>query len=270
MSKIKISHEVPLCLLDESLNFNDYDYCLPHLLDKSEEYLTYFIEAKKNGRYIVMDNSVHELGKPLDTDKLLEWIYKLEPNEFIVPDYFFDKTRSIVEAKYWSKINLPENTIKVAVVQAKNFTEAVECYQTYKDLGYKKIAFSYSAEYYSELVPHPNKNLAKALGRIKVISDLFNLEIINKTDRIHLLGCCIPQEFAWYKDFPFIESLDTSNPIMATIDNMEYQSTGLYNKPKSKIDEVLNIDINNISLSTLIHNIEMFRAINGFKTKNWW
>ena len=35
---MKVSHEVPLCLLEESLQFNDYDYCLPHLLDQHEEY----------------------------------------------------------------------------------------------------------------------------------------------------------------------------------------------------------------------------------------
>jgi hypothetical protein len=35
---MKVSHEVPLCLLEESLQFNDMDYCLPHLLDQNEEY----------------------------------------------------------------------------------------------------------------------------------------------------------------------------------------------------------------------------------------
>jgi len=262
MSKIKVSHEVPLCLLDESLNFNDYDYVLPHLLE-NKEYFNFFSKAKKEGRYIVMDNSVHELGTPLDTAQLLKWIDVLEPDEFIVPDYFFDMTKSIVSAKEWSKIVIPEKTNKVAVVQATSIEEAIQCYQIYKDLGYKKIAFSYSAEYYTELSMHPNKNLGKALGRIFVVSALFELGIINKTDRVHLLGCCVPQEFAWYKDMPFIESIDTSNPIMAAIDGMEYGSTGLINKPKSKIDEVLNIDINGINLRMLNHNIEMFRKINN-------
>jgi hypothetical protein len=35
---MKISHEVPRCLLNNSREFNDYDYCLPHLLDQDEEY----------------------------------------------------------------------------------------------------------------------------------------------------------------------------------------------------------------------------------------
>ena len=30
---IKVSHEVPINLLEKSKLFNDYDYCLPHLLD---------------------------------------------------------------------------------------------------------------------------------------------------------------------------------------------------------------------------------------------
>ncbi len=263
MSNIKISHEVPICLLDQSLKFNDYDYCLPHLLNQNVEYSNYFFDSKRIGRHITMDNSVHELGTPLDTSELLKWIHVLEPNEFIVPDYFFDKTKSISEAIHWSKIALPKNVTKVAVVQAQDFYEVVECYQTYKSLGYKKIAFSYSAEYYAELVPHPNKNLAKALGRINLISRLYNEGIIIETDRIHLLGCCVPQEFAWYRDFPFIESLDTSNPIMAAIDTIVYQPFGLKIKPKTKIDDVLNINIHNINLELLNHNIKMFRQING-------
>ena len=64
---VKVSHEVPICLLNKSRDFNDYDYCLPHLLDKNLEYEKYFRDAKEKGRYIIMDNSLHELGKALDS-----------------------------------------------------------------------------------------------------------------------------------------------------------------------------------------------------------
>ena len=33
---MKVSHEVPRCLLNNSREWNDYDYCLPHLLDQDE------------------------------------------------------------------------------------------------------------------------------------------------------------------------------------------------------------------------------------------
>ena len=79
---MKVSHEVPRCLLLASQEFNDYDYCLPHLLDQDKEYKQYFYDAKKSGRYIIMDNSLHELGESYDNDRLLYWVGELKPNEF--------------------------------------------------------------------------------------------------------------------------------------------------------------------------------------------
>jgi len=39
---MKVSHEVPIPYLRNARMFNDYDYCLPHLLDESKEYHDYF------------------------------------------------------------------------------------------------------------------------------------------------------------------------------------------------------------------------------------
>ena len=138
----KVSHELPINMLDQSYDINDYEYCLPHLLDQNETYKNHFYKAKKDRRYIVMDNSLHELGKAYDTDRLLHWINELEPNEFIVPDVWQDKTATLVNAKRWISIELPENTTKIAVVQAEDYHEAAECYNILQMQGYKKIAFS--------------------------------------------------------------------------------------------------------------------------------
>jgi hypothetical protein len=258
---IKVSHEVPLCLLDESLKFNDYDYCLPHLMDENEEYKQFFLKSKESGRHIMMDNSLHELGVPYSEDRLMYWLQVLQPQEFFVADYWEDKTQSIVSAKKWAQIQygFPKITF-IAVVQGKSYAEALECYQTYKDLGYKKIAFSYGASYYNEICPHPNKNLGKALGRIQVISQLYSDRIISSKDKLHLLGCASPFEFSWYDGIPFIESIDTSNPIMATLDGTKYKGYGLMYKPKSCMNDNFNIDKKDIDLKILNYNIEKFRS----------
>ena len=83
---MKVSHEVPRCLLTASPEFNDYDYALPHLFDQDEEYLQYFMDAEADGRYIIMDNSLHELGEAYDHERLRYWVSVIEPDEFIVPD----------------------------------------------------------------------------------------------------------------------------------------------------------------------------------------
>ena len=260
--KIKVSHEVPFDLLDISAEFNDYDYCLPHLLDESEQYLEYFKWAKANGRYIIMDNSLHELGTAYNTDRLLYWVNELKPNEFIIPDVWENKTQSVVNARTWASIQLPEEVTKVAVVQFNSITEATECYQTYKDLGYKKIAFSYGASCYNLISSHPNKDMGKALGRIELISKLYKNQVISSTDRVHLLGCAVPQEFGWYDDMPFIESIDTSNPIMAALEGTAY-NFGLNTKPKINMNQAQTWPIDEINLDLVYHNVDVFRLINN-------
>jgi hypothetical protein len=261
---MKVSHEVPLCFLEESLKFNDYDYCLPHLMDQYEEYKNFFLKSKNDGRYIMMDNSLHELGVPYTKERLLYWLYELQPNEFFVPDYWEDKTSSVVSAREWINIqkSFPDITF-IAVVQAKDIHEAMECYQAYKDLGYQKIAFSYGASYYNEVCPHPNKALGKALGRIQVITQLQNWSVINKTDRIHLLGCSVPQEFGWYKDLSYIETIDTSNPIMAGAESTKYYNSGLYEKPKMNMNTCFDFPRYHFDDLAILHNVLMFKKINN-------
>ena len=259
---IKVSHETPLCLLGDSKNFNDYDYCLPHLLDEEEGYEEYFRQAKEEGRYIIMDNSLHELGEAYNTERLMYWINELTPDEFIVPDVWQERDASVVNARKWASIELPEGVEKVAVVQATTIHEAATCYQTYKDLGYQKIAFSYGASYYNDIVPHPNHDLGKALGRLSVISALYKTKVISQRDRIHLLGCAVPQEFGWYKGYKCIESIDTSNPVMAALEGARYNAWGLDFKPKANMNDYYYMLEEEVNWDLLTDNLTKFRYIN--------
>lgn len=264
MIKPKIFHEGPLCLMDKIQQYTDGDYCLPHLMDQNEEYKNFFLKAKENNRYILLDNSLHELSHPYSEDRLFHWLNVLQPNEFFVPDFWEDKTQSIVSAKKWiTAQDTYDNTTFIAVVQAKSIGDAIICYQTYKDLGYRKIAFSYGAEYYNEWSFHPNKSFQKAIGRVNVIQEMEKLGIIAKNDRIHLLGTSSPTEFGFYKDCPYIESIDTSNPVMAAIEGLKYVKEGIHSKPTVNMNSCFNIKIEDIDLELLEHNVKMFRTINN-------
>ena len=263
MPKIpKISHELPINMLMESSAINDYEYCLPHLLDQNPIYEEHFREAKKKGRYIIMDNSLHELGEAYDTGRLMHWIKELEPDEFIVPDVWQDKSRTLVNAKKWKDIELPENTTKVAVVQATSYGEAYECYHILKNhLNYDKIAFSYGADWYAEEFPHPNPLVGKMMGRIMAVSKMYKKELIKDNDRVHLLGCALPQEFSYYPDFPFIESIDTSNPIIHGLKRKQYNSFGLLEKESTKIDKIGLVPLDPETLYDVNHNIIKFKNL---------
>lgn len=260
---IKVSHEVPLCLLEDSLKFNNYQYCLPHLLDEEPAYEEHFRQYKKDGGYIIMDNSLHELGTAYDTERLWHWVNELEPDEFIIPDVWENKTQSIVNARKWIQYKYPKNTLPVAVVQAETIHEAFECTQIYKDLGYKKIAYSYGASYYNDVCVHPNKDLGKALGRIYVISTLYKQGVLTPTDRVHLLGCQVPQEFGWYQGIECIESIDTSNPIMAALEGICYTDSGLDKKPKANMNDYFYMLSDQVDYDILDYNLNKFRDINN-------
>ena len=264
LRNMKINHEVPRALLTLSEQFNNYDFVLPHLLDEDDEYKQYFIEAKRKGRYLIMDNSLHELGHAYDSKRLLYWIEQLEPDEFIVPDVWEDMHQTCRSAKEWKQYTYPSCTTLVAVVQANSYGNAVECYFNLEGLGYKKLAFSYGANYYNDIFEHENKDLGKAMGRSGVIHKMYESGIIKDDSRIHLLGCAIPQEFKYYKGFNFIKSIDTSNPVMAALEGIKYDDFGLEEKPKANMNDHFDITIDNVNLELLEHNIKTFRTINGF------
>ena len=268
MNGIKILHESPMCFMDEIQKLTDGDYCLPHLMDSHEEYKKFFMNAKEQGRYIMMDNSLHELGVPYSDERLLYWLQALKPDEFFIPDFWEDKTASLVSAKKWSQIQygFPDITF-IAVVQAKSYAEALECYQIYKDLGYKKIAFSYGASYYNEICSHPDKDLGKAIGRLTVISKLFSDGIILPSDKIHLLGTACPSEFSWYKDMPFIESLDTSNPVMLGIEEICYPNNLNVSKPKANMNSYFDKELNELQKEYISFNVDYFREFLGLQSK---
>jgi hypothetical protein len=256
----KISHELPINMLSRSFEINDYEYCLPHLLDQSEIYKNHFEKAKETGSYIIMDNSLHELGEAYDTERLLHWVDHLEPDEFIVPDVWQNKNQTLVNAKKWLKIDLPENTTKVAVVQANNYAEAYQCYHILKNHhGYQKIAISYGADWYADEFPHPNPLVGKMMGRIMTVSKMYNSGLISDNDRVHLLGCALPQEFGYYADFPFIESIDTSNPIIHGLEGVKYNSVGLLTKSSTKIDKMGLTPLDQEKLFNINHNLIQFK-----------
>ncbi len=260
---MKVNHETPLCLLEDSKKFNDYEFILPHLLDKEPSYLDYFLKAKSEGKYIIMDNSLHELGEAYNHERLLHWIHEIQPDEFIVPDVWENMMESVQNAEIWKDHDFPKGVEKVAVVQAQTLYDVFECTKTYKKLGYKKIAYSYGASYYNNICPHPNKDLGKALGRIFVISTLYNQGTLNKNDRVHLLGCSVPQEFGWYDGIKCIESIDTSNPIMATLENTKYTDAGLTKKPKANMNDFFYMEGDRIDYNLLDYNLTKFKTINN-------
>ena len=263
---MKVSHEVPRCLLEMSREYNDYSYCLPHLLDIDEDYRNFFYEEKAKGRYVIMDNSLHELGEAYDFDRLKYWVNELEPDEFMVPDVWMDCHQTAAQAKYWKQFEFPEKTKKIAVIQGKDKNDAYLCAGLLRELGYDKLCVSYGATWYNDFFPHTNMDMGKALGRVRFVQGLLNLNHL-KNVKFHLLGCSIPQEFGWYDNDSRIESIDTSNPVMAALEFTRYNDNGLNTKPKANMNDYFDVDFSKLNYLNVIYNTTKFRIINNLKNR---
>jgi hypothetical protein len=256
---MKISHELPISLFPHSQTWNDYEYGLPIFMDKYPEYREFFLEARKQGRFIIMDNSLFE-GYHHTIPDLLEKIHLIEPDIFIVPDEWNDSIITAKNAKYWKQLSLPERTNLMVVLQGKTVNEIHLLYQTCLDLGYTHFAVNHSSMVYQELGGSENSLANQSVGRVMLIEYLKSQDMIKDYHYIHLLGASTPQEFTYYRDnHPnLINSVDTSNPIIVGALGQRYSDMGLLTKPSNKIEEFMEKDLAP-QLEDIIFNVYKFK-----------
>lgn len=254
---MKIAHEAPLDLFEVVQAYTDYDYALVHLFEKSEQYFEYFQKARMNGREVILDNSIFELGTAFDGERYAYWINKLKPTWYIVPDVLQDTVGTV--EKFINFVSLPTvrelhnsrhsgHAIgKIGVVQGKTYEDLRACYEFMSEVA-DYIAISFDYDYYLTTgttknirVDEDSQKLALyATGRYKLIRSLIDDGVWNFNKPHHLLGCSLAQEMAWYRPLKNITSVDTSNPIMAAIKNAKYlPNIGLTWKPKDKLADYM-------------------------------
>jgi hypothetical protein len=260
---IKISHEAPLFAFDQVQQNTKSDYFLVHMFNEIPEYFDKAIAAREAGRHIILDNSIFELGQAYNADEFKKWIELLKPTEYIVPDALEDAQTTVKNMQNWVA-DVPGKVI--GVVQGKTLEELVWCYKEispYVD----KIAISFDYSYYETTgIRTKNKLKAWAVGRKQLLTDLTLYDIIDTSKPHHLLGASLPWEFINYsKYFPWIESLDTSNPVMWAIENGQYPEDiySIETKPKNKLFTLMQwkpqaaVDI----LEKIDYNVNIFEHI---------
>ena len=99
------------------------------------------------------------------------------------------------------------------------------------------------------------------MGRIMLLGKLLDDGIIDENKPHHLLGCSLPQEFKYYGDYEWIDSLDTSNPIVAGIKNVRYGTDGLLEKPSVKLFELIEENLSTSARVRIAKNVKSFRKI---------
>lgn len=253
---MKIAHEAPLSIFDKVQKLTDYDYALVHLFEESEEYYDQFVKAIAKGREVILDNSIFELEEAFDAESFAKWTEKLKPEWYIIPDALEKKDETIEKLLEFQK-NFPDLPGKsIGVVQGKTVEEVIECYKAIEP-KVDKVAISFDYSFMAGDGPTKYHNWVK--GRQALLSHLVYTDTINQNKPHHLLGCGLPQEFKAYTHFDWIDSLDTSNPVVHGIKGIKYTEDGLENKESVKLFTLMDEEVQDKWL-TIQYNIGMFRS----------
>ena len=227
MTKL-IFHEAPNAIFEHVQEMTDGDYCLVHLMDENETYRNLFLESSGNGNHIMLDNSIFELGEAYDSERYYHWINELKPEYFIVPDVLNNGAKTVERLNAWlDKYEVPSYVKPMAVVQGSSFEELVD---TYRKIAYDdrvgKVGISFDSICYLDSAgintPALTKEAAYLRGRSKFIAYLEENDIANRDKPHHLLGCSLPQEMHFYRNLNWVESVDTSNPVVNGLLNIKY------------------------------------------------
>lgn len=280
-----ISHETPVSLLPYSWGYNDYDYCLVHLLPENQKYKDFYFKSVEYGRRVLLDNSIFELGTAFDPEQFAYWVKELKPFEYVIPDVLEDtegtcKSMDSFLSKY---SNLPGR--KIGVVQGKTYQEICECYK-FVSPKVDKVAISFDYSYYldewdnklsnpifilpSEInitseLEKDNKWVKYAIGRLILLNRLYNDDVLDINKPHHLLGASVPWEFSLYSlnDLSeYIETVDTSNPIVAGILGKKYEPNfGLMEKWSVKLVDFIDAELTEQQVYDSFWNITQFRKL---------
>lgn len=261
---ILISHESPLCLLDKSLDYNDYQYILPYFYTRYPEYKKFMDDY--DGLKI-LDCGLYE-GEVPTIPELINLIKESKPTIFITVDEWNDPILTLKNAKYWMSLKktgvLDPKLNLMVVLQGKSFSEIELLYQQCVDLGYRHFAFNHSSIAYQNEIKSLDNELTKSkVGRIQLIKRLWNKNIIKIDHYIHLLGATDITEFQFYKQaLPgVIDSIDTSNPIIKGIEEGLYGEDTIKTKSKNKIEKYFEGELDPHIEFNILKNIEYFKQI---------
>ena len=266
-----IAHETPLSIMksEDHFKINDYTYVLLHKFIEDPEYYNAVKDIMNVGastgtsHQVYLDNSCFELGTSLSNELLYEWCQKLLPSVVILPDTLGNKEATISQTNEFLASYPDTAGYGMAVIQGDSPDEMLECYQEFRDQrvgDYEQDIYMIGIPFvYSWVEKDP---LTQARERIKLLKLLKDSRIVDRNRAHHLLGTWYAGEFAFYRDYHWIRSIDTSNPVMAAIDGNKYFSDiGVTEKPKATFDKVYGMNISDIDMDLLYYNVSRFKEI---------
>ena len=219
---------------DLGYDYTNYHMALTHLVLKYPDYADHYKKLAENGSFVILDNSLIELGEAASLEKVLEAAAIINPSEIVLTDVYKQGNATV---------NSVDNDLIVLKRDPEKYRfqlQAVchgETEEIWKDTWNR-------LQQYSEIntIAIPKVTEHQFGSRTPLVKWAIDNNENNK--QIHLLGCW--SDIAEFKDYTIkmknaIRGVDTSIVYHCAIDNTE-------TKPDWKIDLEKSYEIDPIIL----------------------
>ena len=214
----------------------DMLFCLGQQYAKDSEYRDFFLQARKDGWHIILDNGVGDHGDTIDQQTLLDIAEELLPAEVIALDVLFDSAATIQNfqqfAVKWRARGLDKKGVELFFCpQGDTERDWMNAYRfalehpAVSTIGFSKLA-----------IPHLYGGINGDQGimeaRHKMYDKLESLDMIEKP--IHCLGAGDPREFLYYQNNPLMRSTDSCFSIWSAMNNISWKEDNFMRIPTPK------------------------------------
>jgi hypothetical protein len=191
-----------------------YHLALAHLVLENDQYRYFYAARKRQGDFLIMDNSVIELEDPLPIADLLKAVIMTRADELVLPDHPWN-SRATLEDAYvyagWMWKNNPDINL-MGVPQGENVEDWMQCF--------------------ADMVQIPNIDtigIPKSLGsnRLKVLKMIDDAQPTLPLKDYHLLGTWgNPTEVQYASNhYSWIRGCDSKIPVRAGLAGVQFHPT---------------------------------------------
>lgn len=199
-------------------------FALAHfILEGNQEYINFFKEQSKLGKFILLDSGVAE-GHRVPIETFMKCAEDIGATEIICPDELLNTDETIKLTKDFLSKLTEEQKKKykfMMVPQATNLTDYIRCIKTLQELP--ECSCIGISKFDAPVIVGRLTDIHKVCqSRKRLVNYLIEEKIINKP--IHLLGYDNPIEFSYYitKKFKQVRSCDSASSILCAINNIEF------------------------------------------------
>jgi len=207
----------------------DYHMALTHLVLSNDEYAKHFWMMSNRGHYVILDNSVVELGSAVTFDDLIEAAEQINATEIILPDVLDNREATLKLAedclsKAWLK-GLFRKYKFMVVPQGDTFPEFIQCYKDLCDLP-GKCTIGIPKRLGRFFKHEETDSRTRGLGRYFALLEMERRGIINTSKPHHLLGIYDnPLEIHLLSKYNWIRGVDTQLPFWAASEGIRFHPT---------------------------------------------